>query len=120
MNLWNCAASWHEIVRYSDGRKVFRRFAAAAKGREHNNHGRTVPELGPNIDFSGSCQQSESYQSGVAGGGAVENKVGREVNCRKIAAAPAPDVQAESGRSTNGHFLSKLFSEVGTLDRLTH
>ena len=46
MNLSDCAASWREIVRYSDGRKVFRRFAAAPKGREHNNHGRTVPEWG--------------------------------------------------------------------------
>jgi hypothetical protein len=28
-------------------------------------------------------------------------------------------VQAKSGRSTNGHFYSKLFSEVRKLDRLT-
>jgi hypothetical protein len=29
-------------------------------------------------------------------------------------------VQVKSGRSTNGHLYCKLFSEVGTLDRLTH
>ena len=29
-------------------------------------------------------------------------------------------VDTKGGRSTNGHFVSKLFSDVGTLDRLTH
>ena len=34
--------------------------------------------------------------------------------------AAVSGVETKSGRSTNGHFVSKLFSEVATLDRLTH
>src|ERR1700692_4663095 len=37
----------------------------------------------------------------------------------RFKAAPGSGAQVKSGRSMNGHFYSKLFIEVRTLDRLT-